>query len=245
MRLLLAHAKANTLELLRHPAFSVPTLLFPAMFFLFFVATRSELSDQRADLFVASFVGFAVLGVAFFQFGVGIAVDRTSPWETYLRSLPITLRVRFGARIVSALQFGLASAVAVVVTAVLTTSAGLPPGRWLLLGAAALAGSIPFSLMGIALGYWASPRGALPIANVLYLALAFAGGLWTAGGRTSSGADDVAAFLPTRQFAEVLWGATSGDIWRPGAWLALLAWATVFAALARWGYLRDEGERFR
>lgn len=245
MKLLLAHVKAGSLELLRYPSFSVPTLFFPAMFFLFFVATRSDLSERRADLYLASFVGFAVLGVAFFQFGVGIAVDRTSPWETYLRSLPITLRVRFGARIVSALQFGLASAFAVVVTAVLTTSAGLPAGRWLLLGATALAGSIPFALMGIALGYWASPRGALPIANVLYLALAFAGGLWTAGDETSSSFDDLSALLPTRQFAEVLWGATRGDIWRPGAWLALLAWAAVFAALARWGYRRDEGERFR
>ena len=33
--------------------------------------------------------GFAVIGVAFFQFGVGIAVDRASPWEAYLRTLPV------------------------------------------------------------------------------------------------------------------------------------------------------------
>lgn len=243
MRLLFAHAKAASLELFRYPAFSVPTLLFPAMFFLFFVTTRPGLTETRATLFLASFVGFAVLGVAFFQFGVGIAVDRVSPWETFLRALPIALWIRFGARVLSALQFGLASVVFVVVVALLTTSAQLPPSRWLLLGATALVASIPFALLGIALGYWARPRGALPIANVLYLVLAFAGGLWTTPERASA-SGDLAYVVPTRPFADVLWGAVSGDVWRPAAWIALGAYTVLFAAVARRGYQRDEGERY-
>jgi ABC-2 type transport system permease protein len=245
VRLLRAHVKAAGLELLRYPTFSVPTLLFPAMLFLFFVATRSGLTGERADLFLASFVGFALLGVAFFQFGVGIAGERVTPWETYLRTLPLTLRTRLSARIVSALGFGLGSSVCVVLVAVATTPAGLSAGRWLLLGLSALLGSIPFALLGIALGYWATPRGALPIANVLYLGLSFGGGLWTSGQELPSSFDQVSYLLPTRHFAEVLWGAAAGTAWKPASWLALAGFALAFAALARWGYLRDEGERFR
>ena len=55
----------------------------------------------------------------------------------------------------------------------------LTPPRWFALAAALVVGALPFALLGIALGYWASPRGALPIANVLYLVLAFLGALWT------------------------------------------------------------------
>ncbi len=215
MRLLIVHVKAGTLELLRYPTFSVPTLLFPALLFLLFVATRPALTGRQADLFLASFVGFAVLGVAFFQFGVGIAVERVHPWEGYLRTLPVTPRIRFAARVVSALQFGLASALVLAAVAVLTTSAGLSPGRWLLLGAVALLGSIPFALLGIALGYWSSPRGALPIANVLFLTLSFSGGLWTTAEDLPGALRSVSGYVPTRQFAEVLWGAASGDAWQP------------------------------
>ena len=35
MRLALVHTRAATLELIRYPAFSVPTLVFPALFFPF------------------------------------------------------------------------------------------------------------------------------------------------------------------------------------------------------------------
>ena len=85
MRLSLVHARAMTVELLRYPAYLVPTLLLPTVFFLFFVAPGSRVA---ATARMATFAGFAVIGVAFFQFGVGIAIDRASPWEAYLRTLP-------------------------------------------------------------------------------------------------------------------------------------------------------------
>jgi ABC-2 type transport system permease protein len=245
VRLLLVHVKSGTLELLRYPTFSVPTLLFPAMFFLLFVATRPALKAGQAELFLASFVGFALLGVAFFQFGVGIAVERMHPWEAYLRTLPVMTRVRFGARVVSALQFGLASSFLLAVVAVLTTSAQLSPGRWLLLAVVALLGSVPFALLGIALGYWSTPRGALPIANVLFLGLSFSGGLWTTAQELPGPVRDVSEYVPTRQFAEVLWGAAAGSPWQPRSWLLLCAYAVVFGAIAQFGYRRDEGERYR
>ena len=57
MKLVLVHARAATLELLRYPAFSVPTLAFPALFFLLFVASRD---DRDATLLLASFAGFRI-----------------------------------------------------------------------------------------------------------------------------------------------------------------------------------------
>jgi ABC-2 type transport system permease protein len=244
VRLVLLHARAATLELLRYPTFSVPTLAFPALFFLLFVAPRSD-SDADPTLLLASFAGFAVLGVSFFQFGVGIAAERESPWERFVRTLPVRLRVRFAARVLSASLFGLASAGLVVAIALLTTQAALPSTRWLGLASALAAGAIPFALLGIALGYWASPRSALPTANVLYLVLAFLGALWTTPAHLPRSAGAVSPFVPTRQFGNVLWGATRGHLWRPRDWVLLGAWAAVFGALAVWGYRRDEGRRYR
>ena len=241
MRLMLLHARAMTLEFLRYPAFSVPTLVFPALFLMLFVSSRE---GREATLLVASFAGFAFLSIAFFQFGVGIAAERESPWERFLRTLPLTARVRVAARLVSGSLFGLASAGLVALTGVATTDAHLSPSRWAALVAALALGAIPFALLGIALGYWASPRGALPVANILYLVLAFAGGLWTTPAHLPAAVASVSPLVPTRQFGNVLWGATEGRLWRPRDWLLLLAWGAAFAALAAWGYRRDEGRRY-
>jgi ABC-2 type transport system permease protein len=229
------------LELLRYPAFSVPTIAFPALFFLLFVAPRS---DADPTLLLASFAGFAVLAVAFFQFGVGIAAEREAPWEWFVRTLPLRARTRFAARVLSASLFGVASAGLVVVAALATTDAHLTPIRWVALAVALTLGSLPFALLGIALGYWASPRGALPLANILYLVLAFAGGLWTTPAHLPDAVASVSPLVPTRPFGNVLWGAAEGHLWRPSDWLLLAGWAVVLGLVAARGYHRDEGKRY-
>jgi len=244
MRLVLLHARASTFELLRYPTFSVPTLGFPALFFLLFVAPRSD-GDADPTLLLASFAGFAVLGVAFFQFGVGIAAERESPWERFLRTLPVRLSTRLAARVASGAVFGLASAGLVAAAALATTDASLSPLRWTALAAALALGAVPFALLGVALGYWASPRSALPMANVLYLVLAFLGALWTTPEHLPDSVAALSPLVPTRQFGNVLWGAAAGDLWRPRDWLLLAAWTAVFGGLAVWGYRRDEGRRYR
>jgi ABC-2 type transport system permease protein len=87
MKLVFVHARAMTIELVRYPAFSVPTLGFPALFFLLFVASRHE---RNATLLLASFAGVALLAVSLFQFGVGVAAERETPWEQFLRNCPRT-----------------------------------------------------------------------------------------------------------------------------------------------------------
>jgi ABC-2 type transport system permease protein len=241
VRLVLIHTRASVIELVRYPAFSVPTLTFPALFFLLFVSPRN---DADPTLLLASFAGFAVLAIAFFQFGVGIAAERESPWERFVRTLPLRARTRFAARAIAACVFGVASAGLVVAVALATTGATLSAGRWVGLACALAVGGVPFAFLGIALGYWASPRGALPLANILYLVLAFSGGLWTTPQRLPASIASASSLVPTRQFGNVLWGAAEGRLWRPRDWLLLFVWAVVFGALALWGYTRDEGRRY-
>lgn len=235
MRLLIATVRSSTLELLRYPAYSIPTLIFPATLYLV-VAGRSP--ARPADR-MAGFAAIAVLSVTFFQFGVGIANDRTRGWERYLRTLPAHPLTRVAGRVVSALAFAAGSASAVVLAAV-ATGVGLPPARWPLLLAALLLGAIPFALLGIALGYAVRPRAALPLANLLYLPLAYAGGLWS-GPR---GAPHLPAAVPTRAWAELLWATTGARMFSVAAAALLVAWTVVFGGAAVRCYRRDEGERF-
>ena len=242
MKLVWLHARTMTRELSRYPAYVVPTLLFPTAFFLFFVAPAP---GPYATMKMAAFAGFAAIGVAFFQFGVGIAIERVSPWEAYLRTLPVGVAERLGARVLSATVFAAGAAFLVIVAALLVTDATLDAAHWLQLALALLVGTVPFAFLGIALGYWAPARGALPIANLLYLTLAYAGGLWIRPSELPDAVRRISPLLPTRALADLLGNVVYGNTFAPRPWLALAAFSAVFALIAAAGYRRDEGKRYR
>jgi ABC-2 type transport system permease protein len=243
MRLALAHAKAETQQLLRLPAYSVPTLLFPA---LLLVLIGRAFERGEPERLLAGFAATALLTVAFFQFGVGIAMTRTTPWEAFVRTLPVSAGTRLVGRVLSALVFAAATVTVVALVAVAIHGARLPFWRFTLLVLALLAGCIPFALLGIAFGYLLPPRAAVPVANLLFLPLAIAGSLWTRPTDEIPSSVDVASqLLPTRSWIEVLDSIATADSPLPLHHVAaLVGWTIVFGALAAWAYRRDEGERF-
>jgi ABC-2 type transport system permease protein len=222
------HARTSTLELLRYRSFSVPTLLFPSAAFLAF----GRRIQAPPNVVMAYYAAFAVMGVAFYQFGVGIAAERVLPWSVLVRVLPVSAAARFAARILSAL-------------ALATVSVDLDALGWARFAAVIAFGSIPFALFGIALGYWLTPRGALPVANLLFLGLSYAGGLLSGASGLPDSVAAASSYLPTRLWGDLLVAAVEGRPWRVHDVAGLVVYAAAFAAAPSLGYRRDEGERFR
>ena len=241
MKLLSAHVKAQTVELLRFPAYSVPTLAFPTLLFLLFAAP----ADAEHEVAVSGFAAIAVLGVVFFQFGVGIAAERANPWEAFLRTLPLAPRTRIAARLVSALLFATASVLVLLVAAVAAMDLDRSAVGWTRFAAALAVGAVPFALFGIALGYLVPARAALPTANLLFLPLSFLGGLWGGAEHVPEALRSVGRVLPTRLWGELLGSGGGPAAWRAPEVLGLAAYATAFALIAAWAYRRDVGERYR
>jgi ABC-2 type transport system permease protein len=239
-RLAAVQIRASVLELMRYPSFSLPALLFPSAIFL--VLARAY--DQPADTRMAGFAAVAILGVVFFQFGVGIAAERVSSWETFLRTLPVAARLRVGTRVASGLVFASAAPLVVIGVASADTPVSLEPARWPLLAAALIVGAVPFGLFGIAIGYAVRPRAALPVANLLYLPLSYAGGLWVGPGHATGSAERVLDLIPTHAWAVLLWWTVGAVGFDAAAVASLALWALAFGAVAVRAYRRDEGERF-
>jgi ABC-2 type transport system permease protein len=242
MKLALVHARVQILELVRFPGFSAGTLAFPGVVFVLFGLPRA---GSHPELLLASYCAFAVLGVGFFQFGVSGAIERGSPWQAWLRTLPTPPAVRIAARVLSALAFTIVSIAIVVVLAVPTTHVSLSPLEWVRLAVALLAGSVPFVVLGLTIAYWTSPKSALPVANILYMLLAYAGGLWTGPGDLPRIVKEISPYTPARQWGDVLWPAAAGQPWQLAHWAALAAYALGFGALAGWGFARDELRNYR
>src|SRR4029453_12993440 len=129
MRIVLAHLKEQTLQRLRAPGYLLPTLALPGLFYFLFEGQDTEVG--LVTHLMASYAMWAILGVAFFQFGVGIAEERTTAWERFLRMLPLFAGQRLGGRVLSAALFASAAAAVVIAEAHLINPVSVATDRWL------------------------------------------------------------------------------------------------------------------
>lgn len=238
-----AHARIQLVDLFRSPGFVVPTLLFPAMFYGIFDLPYAHTRAAIATSTTLGFIAWAVVGVALYQFGVGIAQERGRPWERYLRTLPVSASLRFAARTIAAFVFALLAAAIVALVARLFTPIALAPLAWVTVFLYVLLGGMPFVLFGIAIGYWTSSRAAVSIAVALNLLLAYAGGLWMPPEYLPRFVQTFSPYLPTRAFADLLWSVPGGG-GATRALATLAVYGALFALLASVGYRRDERTRY-
>ena len=74
--------------------------------------------------------------------------------------------------------------------------------------------------------------------------LAYLGGLWAAPNNLPGWTENISPYLPTRLWGELTWPAVLGETASLTPLLGLAAYAVLFAALAVWGYRRDEGIKY-
>jgi ABC-2 type transport system permease protein len=242
--LALTNARFHLLETVRIPIALIGTVFFPAVSMLFFVVPFAGHDPVGATFATASMVCFAVMTSSLFAYGVGVSEDREQPWDPYLRTLPAGPGPRFAGRILAGLTQTLGSLIPVVLIAALFTQAHASIGQ---LGTAVVAViliALPFTLMGLSIGYALPMKAALAVAQVIFFPLAFAGGLLSAPGQAPGWVEVIAPYVPTRGAVELLW-ASVGDFTPSAKAIVMLGvWTVAAGALAVWAYRRDEGRRF-
>lgn len=242
--LTLTHAKFQIIEVFRIPIAVIGSAFWPAASMLAFVVPFVGKEPVYATYATASMVTFAVMSTNLFQYGIGVSEDRAQPWDPFVRTLPAGAAPRFGGRILAGLAMMGVALAPVVLIAVFFTAASLSAAAF---GAAVVvtaAISIPFILLGLAIGYSMPQKAAIVVAQVLFLPLAFAGGLMTPPGGAPGFVEDIAPYLPTGGAVRLMWAAVGDfplDLWSAAS---LVGWTGLFAALAVWAFRRDEGRRF-
>src|SRR6476469_47399 len=90
---------------------------------LFFVVPFAGSAPVGATYATASMVTFAVMTSNLFGYGVGVAEDRSQPWDPYTRTLPAGPGPRFAGRILTGLVMTFLSLLPVVLIAAILTAA--------------------------------------------------------------------------------------------------------------------------
>ncbi len=230
IRHLIAECTLTLKILFRQPGFWIPTVLFPGMLYDFFGAQSG--GGLWAANAMASFAVYAVLGVGFFQFGVSVAQDRESPFATWQKSLPGTVLPLWMSRIFASLVFVTIAVLLVILLGLLAADVTLPLVAWVRLALVCLMSVITATVMGIALGSWSSARAAVPVANLIYLPLAYLGGLWVPPVAMPSAVNAISQWTPTRAMGELSWAAVNSTPWEAGQLALLVGWTVAAAALA-------------
>jgi ABC-2 type transport system permease protein len=196
--------RISIVELLRQPTYIVTTMLFPSMFFWFFGVPNATAAES-AKLLMGSFSAFAVMGVVLFQLAVQTAQERSLSWNRYLRTLPVSLLEVLIYKVAASLLLAVLAVGLVVATALSFTPLGVSMVPWGSFCGNLLLAGIPFLLLGLCLGYGVQGKSAVPVANLVYLPLSFAGGLWMPPNILPKAVQNISEYLPTRWYGEIVW----------------------------------------
>jgi ABC-2 type transport system permease protein len=165
---------------LRTPAFALPTLAFPLVFYVMFAIVMPGQwgSLHKTTYLFATYSAFGVIGPALFGFGVGLAMERQQGWLELKRVSPMPTGAYFFAKIAMSLAFAFAVILVLTIAAVGFGNVRLGIGTWGLLVLALLLGTLPFCAFGLWIGTLVKGQAAVAIVNLVYLPMALLSGLW-------------------------------------------------------------------
>ncbi len=199
--------------ILREPAALFFSILMPVGFFAFFVSLfggQSTDGMSTATRMVATFGTFGVLSVTLMNPGIGVADDRQRGWlrAKQVSSVPVWLTL--AAKVTAALPYAVGVLLAMAVTAGLTGSLRASPASLLRLAGVLLLGALPFALLGLAVGFQASPNTSAGILNAILIPSAMVSDLWMPLEILPDFIGRIAQFLPTYHLGQLALAQLNG-----------------------------------
>lgn len=173
----LAEIRSELLKALRSPEFAIPTLALPVLFYALFGLVLSRGADAPKYL-LATYGVFAALGPAMFGFGAGVALERDQGLLALKRVAPMPAPAYFVAKLLMSMAFTATVVFAIYALGATFGKVTMPREAWLTLAVIHVLATIPFGLLGLAIGFAMKGTAALAVCNILFLLLAVCGGLW-------------------------------------------------------------------
>ena len=180
-----------------------------------------------------------------YGFGIGVATERGMKVDLLMRATPLPPGIAILAKVLNALAFSLLSVVVLIVYGIIVGGVRQDLSVWINVTVRLLAGSLPFIALGFAIGYSSGPNAAPALANLIYLPLSFASGLFMPLDRLPGFVQRIAPYLPSYHYGQLAWsavGAPSEPLLTSLAWLA--GYTALFMAVTMRAYRREQSLKF-
>ena len=246
----LKEARYEFLKNLRLRMYTVSVLTFPIMFYVLFgllLNSNQEIGGMRVPTYlIATYGTFGVMGASLFGTAAGLASDRGLGWLQVKRASPMPPFAYFTAKVVTSMVFSTIIVLALFTLAIAFGGVRMPVGDFARLLGTLVAGSLPFSAMGLALGYFTGPNSAPPTINLIYLPMSFCSGLWVPFMFLPKVVRQIALVLPPYHLSQLALGVVGGGTHESAMrhWEVLLAFTMICLGAARIGFQRDQEKMY-
>jgi ABC-2 type transport system permease protein len=243
-------AKYEFLKNLRLRVYTASVLSFPLMFYILFglvLNSKQAIGATRMPTYlIATYGTFGVMGASLFGTAAGLASDRGLGWLQVKRASPMPPFAYFAAKIVTSMVFSAIIVLALFTLGITLGGVRMPVADFVRLLGTLVAGSLPFSAMGLALGYFTGPNSAPPAINLIYLPMSFCSGLWVPFVFLPTIVRHIALVLPPYHLSQLALGVVGAGTYESNAthWEVLLAFTLICLGVARIGFQRDQGKMY-
>jgi ABC-2 type transport system permease protein len=243
-------AKYEFLKNLRLRVYTASVLSFPLMFYVLFglvLNSKEAIGGTGVPTYlIATYGTFGVMGASLFGTAAGLASDRGLGWLQVKRASPMPPFAYFAAKVITSMIF---SAIVVSLLLVLGLAFGgvhMPAAQMAKLLGTLVVGSLPFSAMGLAVGYFAGPNSAPPTINLIYLPMSFCSGLWVPFMFLPKVVRQIALALPPYHLSQLALGIVGAGRHESASthWEVLFAFTLICLGVARIGFQRDQGKLY-
>jgi ABC-2 type transport system permease protein len=233
-------------RLVREPRLLIFTVFMPVISYVVFTGVGNlSGSADGVSLATAMTVGVAGYGAmtGVLSVGGGVSSERVAGWLRQLRLTPLPPAKVVVVKGVLATLIAIPSVLAVCVTGHLQHHVDLPLDRWLALVVVLWLGTIPFALLGLAVGYSLPPQIAQPATFITFFTLSILGGLLVPVEVFPRWLRHLSETLPTNRYGELGWRAAAGHLPSAAGGTILAGWTLLFALLAAVAYRRSTATR--
>ncbi len=169
-------------RMMRTIALVVPFMVIPvAVYILIGVLMSAETLAKTPALANVVFAGvcvFAVIGPGLFGVGTSLAMERDAGLMKLRRALPTPVGATIIAKMIGATLFACLALTPVLIAGMLVGKLSLTGAQVAALGAVAVAGSIPFSAIGLCIGAYVSGSASPALTNLLFLPMMWLSGMF-------------------------------------------------------------------
>lgn len=230
MRIFRIEVRDELLAIVREPAALFFTVLMPIAFFALFAAMFGGEAGGFGLDGIARYGAFGVLSVVLINPGVGLADSRERGWLRVKRADGTPLGVTLSAKVTAALPYAVVTLGGIALVARLSTGP-LDAIQALRVIAVLVLGSLPFTLISLAVGARFSTNAATAVLNAVLIPSVILSGLWFPLEMLPEWLGNIAVYLPPYHLAQLaLAQVEGGAVWGHVAYLAGTAVVGAIAA---------------
>jgi ABC-2 type transport system permease protein len=246
----LKEAQYEFLKNLRLRVYTLSVLSFPIMFYILFglVLNSHEAIGGTAvpTYLIATYGTFGVMGASLFGTAAGLSSDRGLGWLQVKRASPMPPFAYFAAKVITSMVFSTIIVLALFTLGIALGGVRMPVAMFAKLLGTLVVGSLPFSAMGLAVGYFTGPNSAPPTINLIYLPMSFCSGLWVPFMFLPRVVRQIALVLPPYHLSQLALGVVGAGTHESvmAHWEVLAAFTMICLGIARIGFQRDQEKMY-